>query len=55
MVWPILISVSVTPGALAAQVADTPEPRNAAEAALDRRNERRDSMALLNSFKLWSV
>jgi hypothetical protein len=45
MVWPILISVSVTPGALAARAGQSPEARYAAEAALDCKNKRRDTMA----------
>jgi hypothetical protein len=44
MVWPILISVSVTPGALAAFAAHDATQTTAP--ALDCRSERRDSITL---------
>jgi hypothetical protein len=44
MVWPILISVSVTPGALSAR-AEAPHANDATLAALARRKARRDTMA----------
>ena len=46
MVWPILISVSVTPGALAAFAAHVPDAKQATAPALDCRSERRDSITL---------
>src|SRR5271155_4974688 len=46
MVWPILISVSVIPGALSAR-AEPALAASAAAAALDCRNERRVIMAIL--------
>src|ERR1700693_4191476 len=46
MVCPILISVSVTPGALAALAAHVPDAIYAAAPALDCRSERRDNITL---------
>src|SRR5271155_371257 len=47
MVWPILISVSVTPGALSARAGQQLVVKAAAAAALDCRNTRRVVMKLL--------
>jgi hypothetical protein len=47
MVWPILISVSVIPGAFSARAGQAPVAKAAAAAALDCRNMRRVFMDFL--------
>src|SRR5271166_118264 len=45
MVWPILISVSVTPGGVSARLGEAPHAKPPRLAALDCKKARRDTMA----------